>query len=103
MTQPEFREAEHQPPAVDPDAERLQQAEREELTRRLLLAERELEQTRETLEKERIAYRRLGMAWTLAKSAIMESHGKTIGNLIRIGIEEQVEREERARITEESR
>lgn len=67
--------------------------EREELQRRLAVAERERDTATERLQKLDIAYAKARRAWTLAKEVIGEQFELTTANLIRQGIETQVERE----------
>ena len=65
----------------------------EELRRRANEANSKLERLIEEHDKLTKAYALVGRAWTLAKAVIAERFGEVTGNLVRQGIETQVERE----------
>jgi hypothetical protein len=98
----EFRERHEGLREEVPDRELISQREREELTRRFSAVERERDRLKEDIERLQVAFRKLGLAWRLSKTVISERFGAQTGNLIRQGIETQVERELGAGLPEDS-
>jgi hypothetical protein len=98
----EFRERHEGLREEVPDRELISQREREELHRRLIAVEHERDRLAEAHRELRLAFRKLGLAWRLAKTVISERFGAQTGNLIRQGIETQVERELGAGLPEDT-
>jgi hypothetical protein len=89
---PEFQERAEQPEA-SPDLELRDQQIREEAERRFLALVRERDTLKERVAELERGFRLSRRAWVLAKDVIAERFGPVTGNLVRQGIETQVERE----------
>jgi|GEM_PF-4622263 hypothetical protein len=89
---PEFHERAEQPES-SPDLEYRDQRIREEAERRFLELVRERDRLVDELSHLGDGFRKQRRAWQLAKEVIAERFGPVTGNLVRQGIETQVERE----------
>jgi hypothetical protein len=96
---PEFQERAEQPEA-NPDLELRDQQIREEAERRFLALVRERDTLKDRVTELERGFRLTKRAWSLAKDVISDRFGPVTGNLIRQGIETQVERELGARLSD---